>query len=115
MNVRIEDVAGMDFSDVADGRRLQPVTPGDVLRRDFMEPMGLSANALARALGVPANRVTAILKGERSITADTAYRLAVAFGTSPEFWLNLQTQHDLEIMERTKASEIRREVHRLAA
>lgn len=114
MAVRIDEVADMDVSDVADGR-LKPVTPGDVLRHDFMEPMGLTANALARALGVPANRITGILNGRRSVTADTAYRLALAFGTSPAFWLNLQTQYDLEVMERTKAGELRKQVHRLAA
>ena len=60
-------------------------------------PLGMSANALAQAIGVPANRVSGIVKGKRGVTADTALRLARAFGTSPEFWLNLQQSHDLVI------------------
>lgn len=76
--------------------RLPTITPGEVLAEEFLKPMGLSARALARAIGVPPNRVTAILSGERAITADTALRLAGHFGTSAEFWMNLQTSHDLE-------------------
>ncbi len=75
---------------------LPPVHPGEVLKEEFMEPLGLSANALARALLVPANRISAIVNAERSVTADTALRLARALGTSPEFWLNLQKQYDLD-------------------
>lgn len=69
--------------------------PGEVLKEEFMEPLGLSANMLARQLDVPANRITAIINGTRSVTSDTALRLAQAFGTTPEFWLNLQMSHDL--------------------
>lgn len=114
MSIRIKDIAGMDFSDVTTGGRLQPVSPGDILLHDFMEPMDLSANALAKALGVPANRVTSILKGTRGITADTAYRLGLAFNTSPEFWMNLRTQYEVEIT-REAARKIEKEVRRLAA
>lgn len=96
MTIRIEDVAGMDFSDVAGTERIGPVTPGNVLREDFMVPLGLSARALARDLGVPSNRITAILSGDRGVTAETAILLGERFGTSAEFWLNLQTAHDLE-------------------
>ncbi|HXT79365.1 MAG TPA: HigA family addiction module antitoxin [Acetobacteraceae bacterium] len=106
MTIRIEDVAGMDFSDVATPRRIGPVTPGDVLHEDFMVPLGLSARALARDLGVPSNRITAILAGDRRVTAETAILLGERFGTSAEFWLNLQTAHDLE--------EARRHRHRAA-
>ena len=97
MAIRIEDVAGMDFSDVAGPERLGPVTPGDVLREEFMKPLGLSARALAREIGVPSNRITAILGGDRGITAETAILLGERFGTSPEFWLNLQMMHELEL------------------
>jgi addiction module HigA family antidote len=69
--------------------------PGKILNEEFLKPMGLSANALALALRVPGNRITAIINGTRSVTADTALRLAQYFGTSPEFWINLQTGHDL--------------------
>jgi antitoxin HigA-1 len=96
MTIRVEDVAGMDLSDVASSERIGPVTPGGVLREDFMVPLGLSARALARQVGVPSNRITAILAGSRGVTAETAILLGERFGTSPEFWLNLQTAHDLE-------------------
>jgi addiction module HigA family antidote len=87
MAIRIEDVAGTDFSDVAGTERIGPVTPGDVLREEFMVPLGLSARALARELGVPSNRITAILAGDCGITAETAILLGGRFGTSAEFWL----------------------------
>jgi addiction module HigA family antidote len=91
------DAERMDFSDVAAGERLAPVTPGEVLHEEFMAPHGLSARALARDLSVPANRITGILNGERTVTAETALLLARRFGTSAEFWMNLQTAHDLEV------------------
>ena len=96
MAIRIEDVAGTDFSDVAGTERIGTVTPGDVLREEFMVPLGLSARALARELGVPSNRITAILAGNRGITAEIAILLGGRFGTSAEFWLNLQMMHELE-------------------
>jgi addiction module HigA family antidote len=76
-------------------RRRTNLHPGDVLRRKFLEPLALSSHALAMALRVPANRIGAIVKGERAVTADTALRLARYFGTSPEYWLNLQAKHDV--------------------
>jgi addiction module HigA family antidote len=75
---------------------LPPVHPGEILKEEFMKPLGLSANALARALRVPPNRISAIVNGSRSVTADTALRLAKAFGSTPDFWLNLQKQYDLD-------------------
>lgn len=86
----------MDLSDVTTGEAIPNVTPGEVLRVEFMEPLGLSARALARDLGVPPNRITAILNGERAVTAETAILLGRRFTTSAEFWMNLQTAHDLE-------------------
>src|ERR1700735_3449558 len=100
MAIRVEDVAGTDFSDVASTERIGPVTPGDVLREEFMVPLGLSARALARDLGVPSNRITAILSGNRGVSAETAILLGERFGTSAEFWLNLQMMHDLEEAQR---------------
>ena len=91
----------MDFSDVSDGERLAPVTPGDVLREEFMAPLGLSARALARDMGVPANRITEILNGERAVSAETAILLERRFGSSAKFWLNLQASHDLEVARET--------------
>lgn len=97
MNIRIENLAATDFSDVvvADAAPVALTSPGELLRHEFMEPLGLSANALGAALSVPTNRITGILNGNRAITADTALRLARAFGTSPEFWLNAQASHDM--------------------
>ena len=100
MAIRVEDLAGMDFSDVAGTRRIGAVTPGDVLREEFLVPLGLSARALARELGVPSNRITAILAGDRGVTAETAILLGERFGTSAEFWLNLQMMHELEAARR---------------
>jgi addiction module HigA family antidote len=106
VSIRAEDVARLDFSDVASNERIGPVTPGEVLRAEFMAPLGLSGRALARELGVPSNRITEIVAGERAITAETAILLGERFRTSAEFWLNLQTAHDLE--------EARRRMHRTA-
>ena len=78
------------------GPSLAPVHPGEVLAEEFLRPMGLSAARLARRIGVPANRVSEIAAGRRSVTGDTALRLAAAFGTSPEFWMNLQKSWELE-------------------
>lgn len=87
-------------------KKLAPLHPGEILK-DEMEERGLSANALARALRVPPNRISAIVNGQRSITADTAHRLARYFGTSPQMWMNLQMDHDLEV---ANIRQIHREV-----
>jgi addiction module HigA family antidote len=92
-----------------------PIHPGDVLRTEFLDEFGLTAYALAKALRVPTNRVTGIVNGERAITADTALRLARFFGTTPEFWLNLQTHYDLTLTSRREARRIDQEVEQLAA
>lgn len=76
---------------------IDPVHPGEVLLHEFMTPLGLSANALAGRLGVPANRISMIAAGKRGITGDTALRLAAAFGTTAEFWMNLQKRWELEV------------------
>jgi len=90
------DAGKVNLSDESTGQNLALVTPGEVLREEFMTPMAISARALARDIDVPANRITEILHGERAITADTALRLSRRFGVSAEFWMNLQTAHDLE-------------------
>lgn len=89
--------------------------PGEVLAEEFLKPLGLSVNALAMALRVPATRIGAIVKGERAITADTALRLARFFGTSPEFWVNLQAMHDLTKARQESGVTIARDVHPRAA
>ena len=86
---------------------MKPVHPGEVLR-DELDELGLSANALSKALGVPANRVTTILNGQRGVSADTALRLARYFGTTPELWLNLQKTWELRQAEIAAGHEIAR-------
>ena len=73
--------------------------PGEVLREEYLVPLGISARALAKALGVPANRITEIMRGERDVSADTAIRLGRYFRTDPRFWLNLQAAYDLSVAE----------------
>lgn len=87
----------LDLSDITTGEKLGPVRPGDILREDFMVPLELSARALARDIEVPPNRITEILNGERSVSADTALRFSKRLGTSAEFWMHLQAAHDLEM------------------
>ena len=89
--------------------------PGEMLSEEFLKPLGLSVNALAMALRVPATRIGAIVKGERSVTVDTALRLARFFGTSPEFWVNLQAMHDLTKARQQSGVTIERDVHPRAA
>lgn len=116
MTIQREHLDESDFSDVADGADMMPsVTPGEILREDFMEPLGLSANALAKALHVPPNRITAIPNGTRSITADTALRLARYFSTTPQSWLNLQKNYELEVAKRTVGRIVAAEVSPRAA
>jgi len=91
---------------------MPPVHPGEVLREDFMKPLGLSANKLALELHVPATRIGEIVNERRRITAETALRLARYFRTNAEFWLNLQNFYDVEISRRSgKVAEIERQVH----
>ncbi len=89
--------------------------PGEILREEFLAPLGMSANALARELRVPPNRITAIVNGTRSVTADTALRLARYYGTTPEFWINLQAGHDLSRARAESGREIERAVRPRAA
>lgn len=91
--------------------RMRPIHPGEVLREEFLIPLGMSAHALALELKVPAPRINDIVRERRAITPDTALRLARYFGTTPKFWLNLQTSYDLKIAERELGTKIEREVH----
>jgi antitoxin HigA-1 len=89
--------------------------PGEILLEEFMKPIGLSANALALDLHVPANRILAIVKGERAVSADTALRLGRYFGTTPELWTNLQAAYDLSLTKARQGKEIARQVRPRAA
>ncbi|HUC74591.1 MAG TPA: HigA family addiction module antitoxin [Vicinamibacterales bacterium] len=96
---------------MATARRLPPVHPGEILREDLMRPLGLSINGLARDLRVPVTRMSEIVNGRRTITADTALRLARYFSMTPQFWMNLQAAYDLEVATRVVAGRIKRDVH----
>ena len=87
--------------------RLEPVHPGEVLKHDFMKPFGLSATALAEAIGVTPARISEIVRGRRGITAETALRLARYFNTDARSWMNLQDRYELEIAERDKSDALR--------
>ena len=91
----------VDLSDVASGRRLPPVHPGEILRDEFLEPLGLSVYRLAQALKVSRPRLSEVVLGRRGVTTDTALRLGRYFGVTADFWINLQTRYDLEVAERT--------------
>ena len=87
--------------------RLDPIHPGEILKHDYMEPMGLSDTALARAIGVTPARINEIVRGRRGITAETALRLARYFSTDARSWMNLQDRYELEVAARDKAEAIR--------
>jgi addiction module HigA family antidote len=89
---------------------LDSITPGEILREDFMEPMGISINQLSRDLAVPPNRISEIVNGKRGITADTAYRLERYFGVEAQFWLNLQSEYDLRIIKRKIGRDIEQRI-----
>lgn len=91
--------------------KMRPIHPGEVLREEFLVPLGMNAHALAMELKVPAPRINEIVRERRAITPDTALRLARYFGTTPQFWLNLQTSYDLKITQREVGSKIAKEVH----
>ena len=117
MNVEREDIARrrIDFSDTVSGRRLAPIHPGEVLREEFLIPMGISVYRLAAALKVSRPRLNDLVLGRRRVTVDTALRLGRYFGTTAEFWIDLQTRYDLDVAERTVRDGIEREVAPRAA
>jgi antitoxin HigA-1 len=90
--------------------KMRPIHPGEILREEFLVPLGMTAHALALELRVPAPRINDIVRERRAITPDTALRLARYFSTTPEFWLNLQTSYDLKVAERDLKDRIEREV-----
>ena len=89
-----------------------PIHPGKILTYEFLKELGITSYALAKAIGVPTNRITGIVNGHRAITADTALRLAQYFGNSPQFWLNLQMHYDLEMAQRRSGRQIKRDIKR---
>jgi addiction module HigA family antidote len=91
-------------------KKLPPVHPGEVLLEEFLNPLGISQYRIAKDISVPARRINEIVHGKRSITADTALRLARYFGTSEKFWLNLQARYDLEVEKNRLGDRLEREV-----
>ena len=90
--------------------KLTPIHPGEILLEEFLKPMGLSQNRLALSIGVPARRINEIVLGKRRITADTALRLGRYFDMSPQFWLGLQTDYDLDVAADVLGSRLNRKV-----
>jgi len=99
MSIRIEDLAKADFKSVmvAGGKRIAPTSPGEMLREEFLKPMGLSNYRLAKEIGVPAQRIGEIIAGKRGITADTDLRLCRFFGLTDGWWLRLQSDYDTRL------------------
>ena len=95
-------------------KKIGPIHPGEILLLEFLEPLGISQYRLAKAINVPARRINEIVKGSRSITANTALRLARYFDTSERFWLNLQSHYDLEIERDRLGTSLQKEVQTLA-
>lgn len=114
MAIAREQLKDTDFREVATGRRLAAVHPGEVLMEDFIAPMGLTRYRVAKLSGMQQRRIDEICVGNRGITADTALRLARLFGTDAAFWMNLQAQYDLETAERELHDRIEAEVTPLA-
>lgn len=99
MTIKRSDVGKVKFGNALTGRRLGSVHPGQVLLKDFIEPLGLTRYRVAKAIGVPQRRIDEVCSGRRSMSADTAIRLGRYFGVEPQLWMNLQSQYDLEIAE----------------
>ncbi len=91
-------------------KKLTPITPGEILLEEFLRPMKISQNQLARAINVPANRINQIVNGKRELTADTALRLGKFFGGEPEFWLNLQLRFNMKVAQEKHGAQIEKEV-----
>jgi addiction module HigA family antidote len=96
-------------------KQLEPIHPGEILLEEFMKPLDISINRLARDLVVPPGRISAIVNGKRAITADTALRLGKYFGVSPKTWMGLQAEYDLRVAQRAIGAEVDKRVQRHAA
>jgi len=91
-------------------KKLEPITPGEILLEEFMKPMNITQAQLARDINVPPNRISQIIRGKREITADTALRLGKYFGIEPEFWLNLQVRYNMKVAKANLEKKIEKEV-----
>jgi len=115
MTIDRKALAAMDFSSVSTGKKLKPVHPGEVLMKDFIEPMKLTRYRVAKAINVPQRRIDEICSGQRAISADTALRLGRLFGIDPQVWMNLQAQYDLEVAQRGLRKRLEAEITPLTA
>jgi addiction module HigA family antidote len=97
MTIRTEDIPVIDFSDIAEGEKLSPIHPGEILREEFLVPLKITPHALSLSLQVPATRINDIVRGHRAISVDTSLRLAKFFGTTAEFWMGLQVDYDMAV------------------
>lgn len=96
-------------------KKLKPIHPGEILREEFLKPMGISINKLSRDLLVPPNRISEIVNGKRIITADTALRLGKYFGVSPELWTGLQADYEIRVLRQTAWKQLEPRIHAVAA
>lgn len=105
MSIRVEDLEGLDFSDVAEtsAGKLPPIHPGEILREEFLKPMGITQSRLAQAIGVPPRQIGDIVAGKRAVTPDTGLRLSRFFGMNESFWIGLQTDYDTALAKRALA------------
>src|SRR3954451_1431873 len=110
MVIKRSDLDSTDFSGIDTGDSIEEIHPGEILRSEFLEPLGMSVNALALALRVPAPRINDVVRGKRAISADTALRLERYFGASAQFWLNLQIAYDLRVATAAAGAQIEREI-----
>ncbi|MBV1787479.1 HigA family addiction module antidote protein [Marinobacterium sp. D7] len=115
MTIDKTDIKKLDLGNHTTGELLPIAHPGTILQEEFLEPLEITAYRLAKDISVPPGRITTIINGGRSITADTALRLARYFGTSAQFWLNLQSDYDLRTAERELGDRLDKEVHPRAA
>lgn len=115
MSIARNTLKNESFKGITTGGKLASVHPGTVLLADFVEPLGITRYRLAKAIGVQQRRIDEICAGQRGITADTAVRLGLAFGIAPEFWLNLQAQYDIELIQREQGEQLAGEVQALTA
>ncbi|KAB2889933.1 MAG: HigA family addiction module antidote protein [Desulfobulbaceae bacterium] len=90
--------------------KFPPITPGDILLEEFLQPMGITESRLANDIQVPANRISQVVRGQRDITADTAMRLGIYFGIEPEFWMNLQVHYNMKMAKDSIGEKIDREI-----
>lgn len=115
MSIARSELGQQSFKGITTGRQLAAVHPGHVLLADFIEPLGITRYRVAKSIGVQQRRIDEICAGERAVTADTAVRLGLAFKIDPQFWLNLQAQYDIEMIEREQGAKLAEEIQPIAA